>query len=66
VNRIIEDLLDLSRIEGQGSPTREPIAVSLIVAEGIERIRTSAEQHDVKSTSKSRRRIRWSSAIAAS
>ena len=50
VNRIIEDLLDLSRIEGQGSPTREPIAVSLIVAEGIERIRTSAEQHDIKIT----------------
>ena len=50
VNRIIEDLLDLSRIEGQGSPPREPIAVSLIVAEGIERIRTSAEQHDIKIT----------------
>ena len=48
VNRIIEDLLDLSRIEGQGSPSREPIAVSLIVADSIERIRTSAEQHDVK------------------
>jgi len=48
VNRIIEDLLDLSRIEGQGSPSREPIAVSLIVADAIERIRTSAEQHDVK------------------
>jgi two-component system sensor histidine kinase SenX3 len=48
VNRIIEDLLDLSRIEGQGSPSREPIAVSLIVADGIERIRTAAEQHEVK------------------
>ena len=48
VNRIIEDLLDLSRIEGEGSPTREPIPVSLIVADAIERIRTAAEQHDVK------------------
>jgi two-component system sensor histidine kinase SenX3 len=48
VNRIIEDLLDLSRIEGEGSPNREPISVSLIVAESIERIRTAAEQHDVK------------------
>jgi two-component system sensor histidine kinase SenX3 len=48
VNRIIEDLLDLSRIEGEGSPSREPISVSLIVAESIERIRTAAEQHDVK------------------
>ncbi len=48
VNRIIEDLLDLSRIEGEGSPTREPIPISLIVADSIERIRTAAEQHDVK------------------
>ena len=48
VNRIIEDLLDLSRIEGQGSPSREPIAVSLIVADAIERIRTAAEQQEVK------------------
>jgi two-component system, OmpR family, sensor histidine kinase SenX3 len=50
VNRIIEDLLDLSRIEGQGSPSREPISVSLIVADAIERIRTAAEQHDVHIT----------------
>ncbi len=48
VNRIIEDLLDLSRIEGEGLPTREPIPISLIVADAIERIRTAAEQHDVK------------------
>jgi two-component system sensor histidine kinase SenX3 len=47
VNRIIDDLLDLSRIEGEGSPSREPIAMSLIVADAIERIRTSAEQHNV-------------------
>jgi two-component system sensor histidine kinase SenX3 len=47
VNRIIEDLLDLSRIESEGSPMREPVPVSLIVADAIERIRTSAEQHDV-------------------
>ena len=40
VNRIIEDLLDLSRIEGEGSPTREPLPVSLVVADAIERIRT--------------------------
>ncbi len=47
VNRIIEDLLDLSRIESEGSPSREPVPVSLIVADALERIRTSAEQHDV-------------------
>jgi two-component system, OmpR family, sensor histidine kinase SenX3 len=47
VNRIIEDLLDLSRIESEGSPSREPVPVSLFVADAIERIRTSAEQHHV-------------------
>jgi two-component system sensor histidine kinase SenX3 len=47
VNRIIEDLLDLSRIEGEGSPTREPVSVSLIVADAIERIRIVAEQQNV-------------------
>ena len=47
VNRIIEDLLDLSRIESEGSPSREPVPVSLIVADAIERIRTSAEQHQI-------------------
>ena len=47
VNRIIEDLLDLSRIEGEGSPLREPVPVTLFVADAMERIRTSAEQHQV-------------------
>ncbi|MGH9019679.1 MAG: ATP-binding protein [Acidimicrobiales bacterium] len=47
VNRIIEDLLDLSRIEGEGSPMREPVPVSLFVADAIERIRTAAEQRRV-------------------
>lgn len=47
VNRIIEDLLDLSRIESEGSPSRELVPVSLFVADAVERIRTSAEQHHV-------------------
>jgi two-component system sensor histidine kinase SenX3 len=47
VNRIIEDLLDLSRIESEGSPSREPVPVSLFVADAIERIRNAAEQHQV-------------------
>ncbi len=47
VNRIIEDLLDLSRIEGEGSPLREPVPVSLFVADALERIRTAAEQRQV-------------------
>ncbi|MFI5035389.1 MAG: ATP-binding protein [Acidimicrobiales bacterium] len=47
VNRIIEDLLDLSRIEGQGVLLREPVPVTLIVADALERIRTAAEQRRV-------------------
>ena len=47
VNRIIEDLLDLSRIEGEGSPLREPVPVTLFVADALERIRTAAEQRRV-------------------
>ena len=47
VNRIIEDLLDLSRIEGEGSPMREPVPVGLFVADAMERIRTAAEQRRI-------------------
>ncbi len=47
VNRIIEDLLDLSRIEGEGQPTREPVAIAVVVAEAVERIRVAAEQQRV-------------------
>ncbi len=47
VNRIIEDLLDLSRLESEGAPAREPVPVGLFVAEAIERIRTAAEQREV-------------------
>ncbi len=50
VNRIIEDLLDLSRIEGESSATREPVPVSLIVADAMERIRTASEQNYVTIT----------------
>jgi two-component system sensor histidine kinase SenX3 len=48
VNRIIEDLLDLSRLESEGAPAREPVPVALFVAEAIERIRTAADQRDNK------------------
>jgi two-component system sensor histidine kinase SenX3 len=47
VNRIIEDLLDLSRLESEGAPAREPVAVSLFVAEAVERNRISAEQRHI-------------------
>ena len=47
VNRIIEDLLDLSHLESEGAPARDPISVGLFVAEAIERIRTAAEHRQV-------------------
>ena len=47
VNRIIEDLLDLSRLESEGAPAREPVPVGLFVAEAVERIRTAAEQRGI-------------------
>jgi two-component system sensor histidine kinase SenX3 len=43
VGRIIEDLLDLSRIEAEETPSREPVAVQLVVAEAVERVRALAE-----------------------
>jgi two-component system sensor histidine kinase SenX3 len=48
VNRIIEDLLDLSRIEAEEHPPREPLLGSLIMAEAVERVRSAAEQRGVK------------------
>jgi len=47
VSRIIDDLLDLSRIESEISPPREPVQVGLVMAEAAERIRASAEQRDI-------------------
>lgn len=44
VGRTIDDLLELSRIESGELPRREAVAVDLVVAEAIERIRPAAEQ----------------------
>lgn len=48
VSRIIDDLLDLSRIEAEEAPPREPVPVSLVMAEAVERVRAAADQRDVK------------------
>jgi two-component system sensor histidine kinase SenX3 len=48
VSRIIDDLLDLSRIESEESPPREPVLVNLVLAEALERVRAAAEQRRVK------------------
>ena len=48
VTRIIDDLLDLSRLESEGTPSREPVPAVLVMAEAIERIRSTADQRDVE------------------
>jgi two-component system sensor histidine kinase SenX3 len=48
VSRIIDDLLDLSRIEAEEAPPREPVLVSLVMAEAAERVRSGAEHRNVK------------------
>lgn len=48
VSRIIDDLLDLSRIESEEAPPREPVLVNLAMAEAVERVRSAAEHRDVK------------------
>ncbi len=47
VSRIIDDLLDLSRIESEEAPPREPVLVSLVMAEAVERVRAAAEQRHI-------------------
>jgi two-component system sensor histidine kinase SenX3 len=48
VGRIIEDLLDLSRIEAEESPLREPVPVHLVLAEAVERLRAVAEHRGIE------------------
>lgn len=48
LGRIIEDLLDLSRIEAEESPSREPVPVHLVVAQAVERLRPAAEHRGIR------------------
>jgi two-component system, OmpR family, sensor histidine kinase SenX3 len=43
VGRIIDDLLDLSRIEAEEAPQREPVPVHLVIAQAVDRVRPGAE-----------------------
>jgi two-component system sensor histidine kinase SenX3 len=47
VARIIDDLLDLSRIESEEAPQREPIAVHTFVAQAVERMRPVADHRGI-------------------
>jgi two-component system sensor histidine kinase SenX3 len=48
VARIMDDLLDLSRIESEETPTREPVPLHLVVAQAAERVRSAAEQRSIR------------------
>ena len=48
ISRVIDDLIDLSRIENESSPPREPVPLNLVMAEAVERVRSAAEQNDVE------------------
>jgi len=47
LGHIIEDLLDLSRIEAEETPLSEPVPVHLVVADAAERVRTKAEHSGI-------------------
>ncbi|MEX2658465.1 MAG: histidine kinase dimerization/phospho-acceptor domain-containing protein, partial [Acidimicrobiales bacterium] len=47
VARIIDDLLDLTRIEAEESAVREPIGAHAVVAEAVERIRPLADTRSI-------------------
>ena len=47
VNRIVDELLALSRIEGDGSPMTAVVAMPAVVAEAVARVRPSADHRDV-------------------
>ena len=48
VSRIIDDLLDLSRIESAEMPARDPVLVNLVMAEAVERVRSAADQRGIE------------------
>jgi two-component system sensor histidine kinase SenX3 len=48
ISRVIDDLLDLSRIENEESPPREPVLVNLVMAEAGERVREAANQRQIE------------------
>jgi two-component system, OmpR family, sensor histidine kinase SenX3 len=46
--RTIDDLLELSRIEAEQTPQREPVPVHLVVAEAVEQVRPIAEREGIE------------------
>lgn len=48
VARIMDDLLDLSRIESEEAPVREPVPIHLIVSQAADRVRAAADQRSIR------------------
>ncbi|MDP9075740.1 MAG: ATP-binding protein [Actinomycetota bacterium] len=48
LGRIIEDLLDLSRIEAEESPSWDPLEVPVVLAQAIDRLRPAAEHRGIR------------------
>ena len=47
VERVVDDLIDLSRLQSEEDPVREPVAVHLIVAQAAERVRNLAQDKEM-------------------
>jgi two-component system sensor histidine kinase SenX3 len=48
VSRIIDDLLDLSRLESELGEPNDPVPVNLAIVESIDRVRASAEHRSIR------------------
>ncbi len=47
VERVVNDLIDLTRLQSEEDPVREPVAVHLIVAQAAERVRNLAQDKEM-------------------
>ncbi|HEX7277434.1 MAG TPA: ATP-binding protein, partial [Acidimicrobiales bacterium] len=47
VERVVDDLIDLSRLQSEEDPVREAVAVHLIVAQAAERVRNLAQDKEM-------------------
>ena len=48
---IIDDLLELSRIEDDSEPEREPVSIPVVIAQAVERVRSLADHRGITVTS---------------
>ena len=48
VSRIIDDLLDLSRLESELGDPNDPVSINLAIVESIDRVRASAEHRAIR------------------